>query len=168
MGCLAYNYSCSQVTASFMAAPFTYHLCSRLDRFRLLLVSPSFVPITKDNTDKKCGHETIRFVYITRDRMGNTSRCWRSYAHPHFWNIADEQRLPLQKQQKRIKQDQVKAITQIHAKTLSISSDMEGSTSLLLIMIDMVLHCRMRGGCSFATIYTDMRTMTRLDCTRHR
>jgi hypothetical protein len=42
MGCLAYNYSCSQVTASFMAAPLTYHIRPRLDRFRILLVSPSW------------------------------------------------------------------------------------------------------------------------------
>ena len=47
MGCLAYNHSCSQVTASFMAAPFTYHLCSRLDRFRLLLVSFPYAPYHK-------------------------------------------------------------------------------------------------------------------------
>jgi hypothetical protein len=42
MGCLAYNHSCTQVTASFMATPLAYHLCPRLDRFRLLLVSPSW------------------------------------------------------------------------------------------------------------------------------
>lgn len=42
MGCLAYNHSCSQASASFMAAPLAYHLRSRLDRFRLLLVSASW------------------------------------------------------------------------------------------------------------------------------
>jgi hypothetical protein len=39
MGRLAHSHSCTQVAPSFMATPLAHHLRSRLDRFRILLVS---------------------------------------------------------------------------------------------------------------------------------
>ena len=98
--------------------------------------------------------------------MGNTSRCRRSYVYPYTpIHIANNQQPPLPKQQRKTKQEQVKAITQIHAKIHSISNDMEGRPSLLKCTSDLVFR-REEEACSLlATIYTDMRTMTRLDLT---